>query len=232
MKRKPEPEAQAPLWMCTFGDLMSLLLCFFIMLFAISIISEIKWESLVEANNKRLGWAGSSPQPSPATTPTAPPAGIPEDSRRSASLVGSQPTPGRGGDFPSPQSPSTTGSPVNGGLVRFELGSYSLTDQAKVDLDSIFPTLRNSQSMIVIQGYVGPAELAEGIVSREHYLAYYRALSVKQYLVEKGLREEYFQIGVANSATVPNRAVLPPNTDPRLAGASAAVYLLSGSQRH
>ena len=33
-KRKPEePKKGAPAWQCTFGDLMNLLLCFFVLLF-------------------------------------------------------------------------------------------------------------------------------------------------------------------------------------------------------
>ena len=232
MKRKPPPPEGAPLWMCTFGDLMSLLLCFFIMLFAISIIAEIKWESMVEANNRRVGWAGMSPVPSPAITPSAPPAGIPEERRRTATLVGAQPTPGRGGDFAPAQNINPDGSPVRGGLVLFELGVYLLNEKAESDLDSMLPSLRNAREKIMIRGHVGPAELEHGYFEREHYLAYNRALAVKEYLTSKGLNEEFFHIGIADSATAPNRAILPAGMDPRRAGASAAVYLLTGTRRH
>lgn len=47
-KRKPEdpPAGLAP-WMATFSDLMNLLLCFFVLLFSMSSISEDKWNALV-----------------------------------------------------------------------------------------------------------------------------------------------------------------------------------------
>ena len=47
-KRKPEdpPAGLAP-WMATFSDLMNLLLCFFVLLFSMSSISEDKWDALV-----------------------------------------------------------------------------------------------------------------------------------------------------------------------------------------
>lgn len=47
-KRKPEdpPAGLAP-WMATFSDLMNLLLCFFVLLFSMSSISEEKWDALV-----------------------------------------------------------------------------------------------------------------------------------------------------------------------------------------
>ncbi len=37
-----EPKG-APLWMCTFSDMMSLLLCFFVLLFSLSTIEQKKW---------------------------------------------------------------------------------------------------------------------------------------------------------------------------------------------
>ena len=43
MPSKEEPKAGAPEWMCTFSDMMSLLLCFFVLLFALSTIEEKKF---------------------------------------------------------------------------------------------------------------------------------------------------------------------------------------------
>lgn len=51
-KRKEEaPPAGAPAWMATFSDLMNLLLCFFVMLFAMSSIEESKLQDFVAAMN-------------------------------------------------------------------------------------------------------------------------------------------------------------------------------------
>ena len=52
-KRKEDaPPAGSPAWMATFSDLMNLLLCFFVMLFAMSSIEEAKLEEFVaEMNN-------------------------------------------------------------------------------------------------------------------------------------------------------------------------------------
>ncbi len=47
-KRQEEaPKAGAPEWMATFSDLMNLLLCFFVLLFAMSSVDEEKYTSLV-----------------------------------------------------------------------------------------------------------------------------------------------------------------------------------------
>ena len=51
-KRKEEtPPAGSPAWMATFSDLMNLLLCFFVMLFAMSSIEEAKLQEFVAAMN-------------------------------------------------------------------------------------------------------------------------------------------------------------------------------------
>lgn len=51
-KRKEDtPPPGSPAWMATFSDLMNLLLCFFVMLFSMSTVSEEKWQQMVTAMN-------------------------------------------------------------------------------------------------------------------------------------------------------------------------------------
>ena len=92
-KREPPPEEGAPLWMCTYGDLMSLLLCFFIMLFAISIIAEIKLEAFIETMEAKMGYAGRSKSVSQGNKPSTSMSTTSERSRRTAAMTGGQPTP-------------------------------------------------------------------------------------------------------------------------------------------
>ena len=50
MAKKKQEESGgggAPAWMATFSDLMNLLLCFFVLLFAMSSVEESKWEQVV-----------------------------------------------------------------------------------------------------------------------------------------------------------------------------------------
>ena len=54
-KRKAEdPPKGSPAWMATFSDLMNLLLCFFVMLFAMSTLEESKLQELVAAMNNTI----------------------------------------------------------------------------------------------------------------------------------------------------------------------------------
>ena len=38
-------------WMDTYGDMVTLLLCFFVLLYSISVIDEVKWLALVKSFN-------------------------------------------------------------------------------------------------------------------------------------------------------------------------------------
>lgn len=57
MARKEEEEVKAgsPAWMATFSDLMNLLLCFFVLLFAMSSVDEDKFEQLVASLSASFG---------------------------------------------------------------------------------------------------------------------------------------------------------------------------------
>ncbi|MDP8242785.1 MAG: flagellar motor protein MotB [Candidatus Hinthialibacter antarcticus] len=59
--RKPEEKkGGAPEWMCTFSDMMSLLLCFFVLLFSLSTIEKKK---LIQASGSLKGAFGGMPAP-------------------------------------------------------------------------------------------------------------------------------------------------------------------------
>ena len=231
-RKPPPPEEGAPLWMCTYGDLMSLLLCFFIMLFAISIIAEIKYEALVETLNKEFGYSGSSKTKSKGKATTMAPSSPAERSRRTAALTGGQPTPGPQGPAPNVMSLRLTGELVKGGIVLFELGNDELTDAAKDGLDDLFPLLAGSPNKIQLTGHAGPTEVGEGRLYKEDTaLAHYRASSVRDYLVSLGLKREYFILSSVDSLTLPNPGILPAGVAPNQAGASVEIMLLDQTQR-
>ena len=53
-KRQEDPPKGAPAWQATFGDLMNLLLCFFVMLFSMSNMDAQKFELLAASFNQTL----------------------------------------------------------------------------------------------------------------------------------------------------------------------------------
>ncbi len=55
MPSKEEKKAGAPLWMGTFADMMSLLLCFFILLFALSTLEKVKYKQTIASIQGSFG---------------------------------------------------------------------------------------------------------------------------------------------------------------------------------
>lgn len=60
MPREEEPKKGAPEWMCTFSDMMSLLLCFFVLLFSLSTIEKKK---MIQASGSLRKAFGGLPAP-------------------------------------------------------------------------------------------------------------------------------------------------------------------------
>jgi chemotaxis protein MotB len=58
-KKEQKAEAGAPMWVVTYGDMMSLLLCFFVMLVAMSEIKEEdKFKDVVQSMQEAFGFVG------------------------------------------------------------------------------------------------------------------------------------------------------------------------------
>lgn len=55
MAKKPKPEGKKYNYMDTYGDLVTLLLCFFVLLFSMSSVEESKYNALVEALSQQFG---------------------------------------------------------------------------------------------------------------------------------------------------------------------------------
>lgn len=53
-KKKEEGSKGSPAWMATFSDLMNLLLCFFVLLFSMSTVSEEKFEMVIASLQSKL----------------------------------------------------------------------------------------------------------------------------------------------------------------------------------
>lgn len=61
-KKKPEEPGAGSPWLATFGDLMNLLLCFFVLLFASSTVDAAKYEEIVLSMSSTFGiFSGGGP---------------------------------------------------------------------------------------------------------------------------------------------------------------------------
>lgn len=81
MAKKSKPEGKKYSYMDTYGDLVTLLLCFFVLLFAMSTVEEVKYNAFVDALTDRFG-----PQPINLSQ-------VPETAPADSSDFSDQPTP-------------------------------------------------------------------------------------------------------------------------------------------
>lgn len=51
MKKKNKAAEEGASWMDTYGDMVTLLLCFFVLLYSMSSLDQVKWENLVKSLN-------------------------------------------------------------------------------------------------------------------------------------------------------------------------------------
>lgn len=51
MARKQKAQEEGASWMDTYGDMVTLLLCFFVLLYSISTVDQLKWELIVKSFN-------------------------------------------------------------------------------------------------------------------------------------------------------------------------------------
>ena len=168
-----------PAWVVTYGDMMSLLLTFFIMLVSLSeIVAEKKYRAVLTALEKKMGfttapavplgenYAANSPVPSPNKTLGA---ASPEDNGRggvkSKSVQGDdrrikvtdEGTPQQVGSFLTfrPQTTKVAGAK-----------EFHLTGQAEAELFSIVRELRGKPNKIEIRSHVSASgDNQEGVVA-------------------------------------------------------------------
>lgn len=189
-EKKEAPKAEVPEWVLTFGDLMSLLLCFFILLAAFSEIKKPReYQDVIESVNEALGASGGMGL-----------AHILE--RLDNSMVSNQDERARRADDKKSTDenvdPNVPGreSQVSivqegarhaiGASILFEAGSYELSKRDKDMIRTqIAPKIRGLTYICPIVGHAwGVEEKRSGLSFDE--LAYRRAQAVKDFLVREG----------------------------------------------
>lgn len=193
-----------PEWVVTFGDMMSLLLTFFIMLVSLSEIKEEeKYQALVESFRRRFGHASTAAALSPGedqprTTAKAPLATLGR-ARREDTHRGGVPDKAPVGEEPKVRIIRMGKRTSEGAVVFFAPGSDLLNAEAERVLDGLAEEFGGTQQKIEIRGHVAPetaARLADDSLVMD--LAYSRSRGVLRYLTqEKGLAAERFRISTA-----------------------------------
>jgi chemotaxis protein MotB len=192
----------APEWVLTYGDTMSLLLTFFIMLAALSEVKkEDEFEALAEALRRRFGKYVSLDELALYYKPTVatPLKSVSEGREKLAkTLEGASKVKGPRGREAKVRAIRPGDEATTGGVVFFEEG----TDQPLPGFDEaikkIAESLAGKPQKIEIRGHTSARPLRPGSPFRTHWdLAYAECLRVMGKLVELGIEPERIRISVA-----------------------------------
>jgi len=203
MAIEEEPEAGIPEWVVTFGDMMSLLLTFFIMLVSLSEIKkDEQYQAMVESLRRQFGHDTSTASLSPGrhAPRTAELAKLASQGRSKRSNLM------KGGDkvrAPEGENPRVRiirpGSQVNTGtVVTFPEFEATLTEQARRDLQKEAAEMGGKPQKIEVRGHTTQRPLPGDSPYRDDWdLAYARARAVKEFLVSLGIEADRIRVSVA-----------------------------------
>jgi chemotaxis protein MotB len=202
--QEEENTTGAPDWVVTYGDMMSLLLTFFIMLASFSEVKrDAPYQAMVESILREFGYDSTMMSFAPGTL-------IPRNSS-----VAELATDGRarrlnvtqGGDqakAPVGDNPSVRivrmGEKTNfGGVIFFEEASAELTDRAKADLQVVADSIHGKPQKIELRGHTSQRPLPPDAPYRTLWdLAYQRSWNTMRYFVDQlGFDEQRFRISIA-----------------------------------
>ena len=185
----PEEDAppSTPEWMVTFGDMMSILLTFFIMLVSMSEIRQgTQFKKLADSLRFRFGEQATN-RPGDA-----------EVDRDERHRFRHAPTTLPGKETAQPAQP-----PIRG-ILRFETGQAELTDEHQRQLQSLAEAVGGGNAPIAVRGCA--AQQPDGVrpEARElqshyadnWYLAYTRCHRTMEFLAGMGVDRRRFRLGV------------------------------------
>jgi chemotaxis protein MotB len=215
-KRKNKQQAGAPMWVVTFGDMMSLLLCFFILL---QMFSELKkdheYQRVVTAIKEAFGYAGGigvlpiDDPPLKSLVETLETLAVQNNNDKTKVSA----SPERGLDGPEMRVTKIREGIMFtiGGPATFEPFSAELNDAMKQQLEKLAVLLGGRRNKVEVIGHAAAKYLPENQPWRNlDELSYRRAENVKNHLVELGLDDEVFRLQAAGTREpVRPRAIEP-----------------------
>ncbi len=204
------PPPGAPQWVMTYGDMMSLLLVFFIMLVALSEIKEEdKYRAIVESVQRHFGMTGGAGKMPVVDDPDM----SLIERLKVISLRQQQHRQHASTDDPGIEGRHTTVTRIResmmfavGGRITFEPGSADLSDRARRQLrQEVAELIRGYNNKIELRGHAASDELEPDRPYEDLWsLSYARARAVMEYLIsdEIGIRSNRIRL-VANADREP-----------------------------
>jgi len=192
-----------PEWVVTFGDMMSLLLTFFIMLVSMSEIkSEERYQAMVESMHEQFGHDRSLASLIPGNI-------RPRNSalehvaamgraKKKDTANGGQKKKSVSGEHEQVQIVRPGDDSSNGGVIYFDQGSTELTEENRRALQQIINQIAGKPQKIEIRGHTSHRPIQPQSRLRDHWdLAYARCRSTMDFLIEQGIDPARIRLGSA-----------------------------------
>jgi chemotaxis protein MotB len=217
MARKHKCPDGVPEWIVTYGDMMSLLLCFFILLAAFSEPKkEREFQKVIQAIKEAFGYVGGAGYAPTDDSPTTSIIAIPD----AVSLLKEQFKQVATADDPGVTGKQTTVQSIReglqfriGGFLTFEPGSAELKEQAKVELAKIAAEIRGKNNKVEIRGHASNNDLPPGSRFGDLWeLSFARAQAARAFLTspEMGIASQRVRVvACANNEPLIMRAYDP-----------------------
>ena len=201
MLEQPQ-SAGAPEWLLTFSDMTSLLLTFFVVLFAMSQVKQDESMAMLESLRKQFGHDAAIVSPLSGRMPplnsgmrTLASMGR---AQRLNTMNGGSIVRGPVGDYPRVSIIRPSGDSTLGGAVFFPEDFVELGDREKGVLRECAEILRGKPQKIEIRGHTSTRPIQPGSPFRTHWdLAYARSVVVMDCLVSLGIEPNRIRLGVA-----------------------------------
>jgi chemotaxis protein MotB len=194
-KRAPAKTEQA--WLATYGDMVTLLMAFFVMLFAISSIEQEKFDAFI-AGLEQFGNSGGDPigeaaapieppvpSPDPATRePPAPPSLAPDLEELGQAMLAAVAAAGHPGAVEITHDDRGLGVTIETDRVLFDVGSARITAMGREIIAAIAPPLASVGHDVLLEGHADTTPLNRNGYTNWN-LSTDRAVAVVNVLIEQ-----------------------------------------------
>lgn len=204
MAVEEEPDPGIPEWVVTFGDMMSLLLTFFIMLVSMSEMKEDeKYQAMVESFRMQFGhdmtmasMVPGNSRPRGASLPT--PVRAMGRAKKKDLKNGGQENKSVVGENERVQTVRPGEDSSSGGNIFFDEKTAELTEANKRDLQRIIEQIAGKPQKVEVRGHTTrrPLDPASGY-SNLWELSAARTFNTRQFLIEQGIEPSRIRLGNA-----------------------------------
>jgi chemotaxis protein MotB len=215
MLHQPETGGGVPEWIITYGDVMSLLLTFFIMLAAMSQIKkeDHKYQAVVESLRQQFGYdEGLKEIPGEYRARNSAwqfLTNLGRAKRKDLATGGNDVTAATGDNF-KVEAVRPGQSTVVGAAIFFDEDSAELPETGQQVLASLVPAIVGKPQKIEIRGHASRKPVKNGTAVRDHWdLAYQRCHNIMQYLMQQGIEPNRFRLSSAGASEPVNNSLVP-----------------------